>query len=103
MVAAARSDAEDIVEDETDAVGGSDASDDDAAFSLEALAEPAVADEWPRRNQGSQETSDTSLPPNYLVDNAVAARLYAGRHHWSRRLASIGAKLPCCLSFLVDY
>lgn len=79
----------------------SDASDDDAAFSLEALAVPVVADEWPRRNRDSRETSDTLLLPNYFVDNV--GRLYAGRHHWSCRLASIGAKLPCCLSFLVDY
>lgn len=93
--------AEDTVEDETDAADESDASDDDAAF-VEAPAAPVAADEWPRRNQGSRETLDTSLL-NCPVDNAAAVRPYAGRHCWSHQPAYSDAILPCSRSFLVDY
>lgn len=105
-VVAARSDVEgcveDTVEDETDAVDGSDVPDDGAAFSPGAVVEPAVADESPKQNQDNRETSDTSPLLNYLAGNAAAVQLYADRHHQSRRVASIDAKPPCCLSSPVD-
>lgn len=94
--------AEDIVEDETDVVDASDAPGDDAAFSPGVVVEPAVADESPKRNQDNRESSDTSLLPYYLAGNVVAAQPYADRPHQLFQVASIDAKLPCCLSSLVD-
>lgn len=105
-VVAARSDvegyAEDIVEDEMDAVDVSDEPDDGAAFSPGAVAEPAVADESPKQNQDSRVTSDTSPLPNCLAGNAAVAQPYADKHRRPRRVALIDAKPPCCLSSLVD-